>query len=284
MARKNLQAWELAKQQHWVLTRQQLLGIGFTSEAIDVRLEDARLHRVFAGVYAAGRPHLTREGYLMAAVLACGPGAALSDVSGAENYEILRRQRGLVHVSVPHDRAPTTRGIKVHRRRHIDVRIHKGIPTTSPICTLIDISRGLDDARLERAINEGVNLDLIDLDELRSAARGRSSAIVRLLDRDKFVVTDTVLEQRFLRIVRRAGLPLPETQRHLAGGRVDFYWPGLGLIVESDSLRFHRTPFQQRSDARRDQTHFKAKLRTLRFTHWQICREPEYVESILRTA
>src|SRR3954452_4842763 len=121
MARKNLQAWELAKQQHWVLTRQQLLEIGFTSEAIDVRVEDAGLHRVFAGVYAAGRPHLTREGYLMAAVLACGPGAALSDVSGAENYEILRRKRGLVHVSVPCDRAPTTRGIKVHRRRHIEV-------------------------------------------------------------------------------------------------------------------------------------------------------------------
>src|SRR3954452_14691768 len=123
MARKNLQAWELAKQQHWVLTRQQLLEIGFTSEAIDVRVEDARLHRVFAGVYAAGRPHLTREGYLMAAVLACGPGAALSHFSAAELFAILKRRPGLVHVTVPYARAPSTRGIKVHRRMAFDVRI-----------------------------------------------------------------------------------------------------------------------------------------------------------------
>src|SRR3954447_9028956 len=148
MARKNLQAWELAKQQHWVLTRQQLIEIGYTSEAIDVRLEDARLHPVFAGVYAAGRPHLTREGFLMAAVLACGPGAALSDFSGAGNYEILRRRRGPVHVSVPYDLAPTTRGITLHPRMHIDVRIHNGIPTTTPISTVIDISHALDEVQL----------------------------------------------------------------------------------------------------------------------------------------
>src|SRR3982751_3181751 len=106
MARKNAHAWSLAERQHWVVTREQLLGIGYTSEAIDVRLEDARLHRVFAGVYAAGRPQLSREGYLMAAVLACGPGAALSHFSGAENYEILRRRSGPAHVSVPYERAP----------------------------------------------------------------------------------------------------------------------------------------------------------------------------------
>ena len=113
---------------------------------------------------------------------------------------------------------------------------------------------------------------------------GAPGPIVRLLEREKFVVTDTVLEHRFLRIVRRTGLPLPETQRRLEGGRVDFYWPTLDLIVEADSLRFHRTPFQQRNDALRDQTNFKAELRTLRFTHWQIWHEPEYVESILRAA
>jgi very-short-patch-repair endonuclease len=284
MARKSAHAWALAKQQHWVVTRQQLLEIGYTSEAIDVRLEDARLHRVFAGVYAAGRPHLTREGYLMAAVLACGADAGLSDFSAGELYEMMKRRPGPAHVSVLAPRAPRIPGIKVHRRRRFDVRIHKGIPATSPVCTVIDLSRQLDEFRLERVINEAVNRDLIDLDELRDAARGRSSAIGRLLGRDSFVVTDTVLEQRFARIARSAGLPRPETQRHLEGGRVDFYWPELQLVVEADSLRFHRTPFQQRSDALRDQTHFKSRLRTLRFTHWQICREPEYVESVLRAA
>jgi very-short-patch-repair endonuclease len=284
MARKSAHAWGLAERQHWVVTRQQLLAIGYTPEAIDVRLENGRLHRVFAGVYAAGRPNVTRHGYLIAAVLACGPGAALSDCSAAELYEIMKRRPGPVHVSVPYPRAPRVPGIKVHRRRRFDLRIHKGVPTTSPICTVIDIAPQLGDAQLERAINEAVNRDLIELDELREAARGRSGAIGRLLDRDSFVITDTVLEQRFARIARRAGLPRPETQRHLDGGRVDFYWPELELIVETDSLRFHRTPFQQRSDVLRDQTHFKAELRTLRFTHWQVWHEPDYVETILRAA
>jgi hypothetical protein len=36
------------------------------------------LHPVWRGVYAVGRPELTRRGLWMAAVLACGPGAALS--------------------------------------------------------------------------------------------------------------------------------------------------------------------------------------------------------------
>jgi hypothetical protein len=36
--------------------------------------------------------------------------------------------------------------------------------------------------------------------------------------------------------------------------------------------------------ALRDQTHFKAEIRTLRFIHWQIWHEPDYVESVLRTA
>jgi very-short-patch-repair endonuclease len=277
-------AWELANHQHWVVTRQQLLEIGYTARAIDVRLEDGRLHRVFAGVYAVGRPHVTREGYFMAAVLACGAGAALSHLSAAELYGILKRRPGPVHVSVPYARAPRMPGIKAHRRVALDMRVQNGIPTTSPVCTVIDIACGLDDAHLERTINEGVNRDLVDLDELRAAARGRSRAIVWLLDRERFVVTDTMLEQRFLRIVRRTGLPLPQTQRRLDGGRVDFYWPTLDLIVEADSLRFHRTPFQQRNDVLRDQTHFAAEMRTLRFTHWQIWHEPDHVETIRRAA
>jgi hypothetical protein len=120
MARKSAQemaseAWATAGRQHWGITRRQLLAIGYTSEGIDVRLEDGRLHRVFAGVYAAGRPHLTRDGYLMAAVLACGTGAALSHFSAAELYRIIRRRPGPIQVSVRVPRAPRRRGIEVHR-------------------------------------------------------------------------------------------------------------------------------------------------------------------------
>jgi very-short-patch-repair endonuclease len=109
-----------------------------------------------------------------------------------------------------------------------------------------------------------------------------AAKVLRLLDRDTYVVTDSRLEQRFLRIAKRAGLPPPEAQRRLEGGRVDFHWPRLGLIVEADSLRYHRTPAQQRADRLRDQTHAAAGLATLRFTHWQIFFDASHVEAILR--
>jgi very-short-patch-repair endonuclease len=79
-----------------------------------------------------------------------------------------------------------------------------------------------------------------------------------------------------------AGLPRPETREWVNAFEVDFYWPGLGLVVETDGLRYHRTPAQQARDRRRDQTHTAAGLTTLRFTHAQVRYEPDYVASTLR--
>jgi very-short-patch-repair endonuclease len=65
------------------------------------------------------------------------------------------------------------------------------------------------------------------------------------------------------------------------GHRVDFYWLELGIVVEADSLRFHRTPAQQRRDTERDQAHAMAGLIPLRFTHAQIAYEPRYVRRVI---
>jgi very-short-patch-repair endonuclease len=106
----------------------------------------------------------------------------------------------------------------------------------------------------------------------------------RLLDRDTFVLTESRLEQLLLPLARAAGLPLPQTQVWLNSYRVDFYWPDLGLVVETDSLRYHRTPAKQAEDLRRDQAHIVAGRMPLRFTHWQVRYEPDYVRKTLATA
>ena len=77
------------------------------------------------------------------------------------------------------------------------------------------------------------------------------------------------------------GLPLPQTGSYVNGYKVDFYWPDLGLVVETDGLRYHRTPTQQARDRQRDQAHAAAGLTTLRFTHAQVRFEPEYVRKTL---
>jgi very-short-patch-repair endonuclease len=91
-----------------------------------------------------------------------------------------------------------------------------------------------------------------------------------LLDRRTFTLTDSELERRFLPLTRKVGLPMPQTGRYVNGFRVDFYWPDLGLIVETDGLRYHRTLAQQARDRLRDQAHLAAGLTPLRFTHAQV--------------
>jgi very-short-patch-repair endonuclease len=62
---------------------------------------------------------------------------------------------------------------------------------------------------------------------------------------------------------------------------VDFFWPDLGLVVETDGWRYHRTPAAQSRDARRDQAHTASGLTPLRFSHHQVKYEPAHVKRIL---
>lgn len=64
---------------------------------------------------------------------------------------------------------------------------------------------------------------------------------------------------------------------------VDFHWPGLGLAVETDGLRYHRTPATQARDLLRHQVHTAAGLTQLRFNHYQIKHEPGHVRAVLAT-
>lgn len=55
----------------------------------------------------------------------------------------------------------------------------------------------------------------------------------------------------------------------------------LGLVVETDSLRYHRTPAQQTRDRIRDQAHSGAGLTPIRFTHAQVRYQPARVQATL---
>jgi very-short-patch-repair endonuclease len=143
-------------------------------------------------------------------------------------------------------------------------------------------------AGIERLVNEADRLDLIAPDRLRDRLgryRGQRGVarLRRALDVHTFRYAESELERRFLRLVRRAGLPLPETQRQLGSFRVDFAWPTLKLIVETDGLRHHRTAAQQARDQRRDQAHAMAGWTTLRFSHGQLRFEAPRAISTLRT-
>jgi very-short-patch-repair endonuclease len=164
--------------------------------------------------------------------------------------------------------------------------VRDGIPVTSVVRTLIDRAAGLDRRGIEREVSEADKLGLTTPPKLRGALhryRGQRG-VARLreaLDRRTFRLTDSELERYFLPIVRGVGLPLPRTRQYVNGFRVDFFWPDLRFVVETDGLTYHRTPAQQAEDLVRDQTHIAAGYTPLRFTHEQVRYESDYVRRTL---
>jgi hypothetical protein len=226
----------------------------------------------------------------MAALLACGDEAVLSHSSAAALWRVGFEQRNVIELSLPSPFQKRHRDLRIHRRPSLklerDVTREYGIPVTTPIQTLIDMSLRLDRPGIERMINEADKYNLTHPPQLRRALDERTGerGVARLrhiLDRRTFQLTKEELERRFLPLAAEAGLPVPLTGQIVNEFEVDFYWPDLGLVVETDGLRYHRTPAEQARDRLRDQAHTAAGLTQLRFTHEQVRYEPAYVRSIL---
>ncbi|MBS1679931.1 MAG: type IV toxin-antitoxin system AbiEi family antitoxin domain-containing protein [Actinobacteria bacterium] len=289
-AARDAAAWALVREQHGVVTRRQLMALGYTRREIEQRLHNGRLHHISHGVYAVGRRELAPHGHWMAAVLACGTGAALSHRSAAELWGIGYEERGRVDVSIRRKSKIRRKGIKVRARPSLDSQAvvrRFGIPVTNPVQTLIDLATELKVMRLERAVNEADKLDLIDPESLREALDAHVGnpgvkTLRTMLDRHTFRLSDSDLEVLFRPLSRAAGFPLPLTKHQVLGYEVDFWFPDHALVVETDGLRYHRTPAQQARMAKRDQKHTAGGLRVLRFTHWQIAYAPNEVTAVLR--
>ena len=121
-------------------------------------------------MYAYGHDRLTQQGYWLAAVLACGPGAALSHRSGAALWEMRRGGVGVIDVTVP-SRAGRIRrkGIRIHRSGRLaaeEVTDKDGIPVTTVARTLLDLADVLDLQALRRAVTEAEYRNLFDLTAL----------------------------------------------------------------------------------------------------------------------
>jgi very-short-patch-repair endonuclease len=273
-----------------VLTRADLLALGFSDDGVKHRVATGRLHPLAAGVYAVGRPDLSPRGRWMAAVLACGDGAALSHRSAAELWGISYEEAGRIDVTIRRRSRLERAGVVVRCRPKLPDRCvvrRFGIPVTNPTQTLIDLATELKPLRLERAVNQADVHDLIDPETLRRSLDAYVGmpgvkTLRTMLDRHTFRLSDSDLEIYFRPLALAAGFPLPLTKQWVLGYEVDFHFPDHGLIVETDGLRYHRTPAQQARMVKRDQTHTAAGFRVLRFTHWQIANAPDEVADVLR--
>ena len=261
-----------ARQQGRVSTAQlRWAGLGATSIAHRVRT--GRLHRVRRGVYAVGHAGSNELAAAAAALLACGSRAILSHWSAAGVWRLAPLTEPF-DVLVPRDRRPRQAGIRVHRPEVFpaDVRVRNGLPLTSPERTLRDLAARADPATTDRLVGEALALRLV------------APAAVRGLTPDGPRLTRSEAERRLLALLRRAGLPLPETNVRVAGHEVDALWRAQRLVVEVDGYAAHAGRHAFERDRRRDQDLRAAGYRVERVTWHQLEHEPERVVAVVARA
>ncbi|MFN2388111.1 MAG: type IV toxin-antitoxin system AbiEi family antitoxin domain-containing protein [Actinomycetota bacterium] len=288
---------DLAARQHGAIGIVQACERGVSRSAVARAVRSGRLHRAAPGVYTwAGSPDTWMQ-RVMVGVLYAGPGAVASHRCAAALWRFPQVPRGVIEVS-------TTR----RRRADADVVVHQigelhaaerstidGISVTSPTRTLVDLAGVAPVELVEDALDDALRRGLTKLAvcrwELRNVCgRGRAGTRVlrRLLDERPagYRPCESVPESDLYRLLRRAGLPLPQKQRRIAvpGGRVarvDLFYPDHDLVIEVDGYRYHGGRRRWQEDLARQNGLILARLRVLRFTWYDLQhRSDELVEQV----
>lgn len=272
----------IATAQDGVISRRQLLDIGVTHAAIAWWLKTGRLHRIHRGVYALGHPVLSLRGRWIAALLACGAGAALSHRSAGVARRVIDDDQVVIDVTVPQGRG-RLEGVRVHRGSRQVERVD-GLPVTTMDQTLVDLAAVITDRELERAVDAAIRAGhRVDPSELRGRrGAARFNALARR-NHSGHTVTRSELEERFLKVVRAAGLPEPELNVRIEGFEVDAVWREARLIVELDGERFHGQPGVRRRDRRRDALLLLAGWHVVRYGWDDVSRAPAELTALLAT-
>ncbi len=284
----------LAARQHELVERDQLRALGLTPRQIDYRLQVGRLHRRHRTVYVVGSPKLTLEGERLAAVLAAGPGAVLSHAAACHHWRLLRHRPPHLDVTVRTPGGRSTKGLVIHRHptlRPQDTTTRLHIPVVRPARAILDLAQTSPRALIIQAIDEAHVQRLARGPHLNAvvAAYPRHPAAHVLKDIvtthiGGSTLTDTDLEDLFLEICRKHGLPQPATQHRIGRLTVDFAFPDARIAIETDGGKYHGTPAAVRRDHRRDSYVIRKGWQVLRFSDEQIEHQPEVVAATVLAA
>lgn len=256
--------------QHGVISIRQLREAGLSDDAVMGRVRAGHLHRVHRGVYAVGHPGLSPVRRWIAAVMACGPKAALSHRSAAELWKLLDLAPGAVEVSVTSTSGRLSRtGIRLHRRTSLtsqSVTRRNDIPVTTLAQTIADLRGAVSPAQLRQAIRQ-------------AEALGFRTGLAESSER-----TRSELEHLFLRLCRRHRLPTPEVNVRVGSRIVDFLWREQRVVAETDGYRFHRGSQAFEDDHERDLELRSLGYDVVRLSYRQVTTAPDRAISAITEA
>lgn len=279
----------IADRQHGVVGHPQAVAAGVSARSLEKRLDKGSLIRVYPGVYRVGHIAPSMEADYMAAVVACGEGAVLSGRAAAQLL-------GLTQVAPAPEPEVTTQterripGIATRRARRgygRDAMTWKGIPVTTPARTLVDLAAAVYAGELARAVHEAAirhGTTPADIEEVLGR-RPTSPGARRLRevvhgDQGRLL---SHLERAFIKLLRRARLPLPVTNRPAGGRLVDCRWPQQMLTVELDGYRYHASRHAWEKDRAREREAYARGDQFRRYTWGDVVENPDRTVRELRS-
>jgi hypothetical protein len=241
----------LAERQWGVVSRAQLIELGFSRDEILQMRRRERLLDLFRGVYAVGHRRLTMRGRLHAAQLAAGPGAFLSHRTAAAHRGLCRHPVAIV-LTIPSDHSPgAARGLHVHRTTipvdHSQVRPDDGLLVATVPRIITDLASIERAGEIQRLIRESIRTGQFDLPALTAAIDAHPrrpgtglarAALGRYLpgseDRRSWLETQFHDHER-----GDPRLPTPLYNARRLGYEIDVLWDGQRVTLELDGRPYH---------------------------------------------
>ncbi len=226
-----------------------------------------RVRPVRRGVVAVNGAPRTWQQVVRATIIAAGSGVAAAHVTAVRLLGGRRFETDLIHVTASLGRHVRLDGVRAHRSGQLepgDLTAVHGIPCTSPLRTVIDLSGTLSDDELGSVIDDFIRRRTLDLEALRSRVNRVRPAPGRSVKRLRRVLAaripgydpgESELEGRIMRILIANELPLPTQQHRVRFGpqryRIDFAWPDRRLYLEGNGFGCHSLASDLDRDARR---------------------------------
>ncbi len=257
------------------------------------------VHRRHSVLCFAGTPRFERQDTL-AEILSVGPEAVASHDTAAHEWGLIKHAPRSIHIVVRRWRREHRTSCVVHES--LDLEDHDrividGLPLTHPARTVVDLG-ATSPWLVEGALSEGLRRGVFTFGEVaafvkRVQRRGRRGVgVIRpflAVHLESDGRTQSVLEDRFLRVLheRAVRLPIPQYEVFDPRGtfvcRADFAYPDRALLIELDGRAYHSDGRDFQLDREKQNRTQALGWRTLRFTWSDVTHRPDQAISTLRS-
>jgi very-short-patch-repair endonuclease len=287
---KDRAAARIAAGQKTMVTTEQLAHCGLAKDAVAYRVASGRLREVFQSVYSMSPGELPPLALELGALLACGKGSFISHRSAAFVWGMRKAPPEEVEVSVVGRNCWRRYGVVVHRIKAIDrrdLRHEQSLWVSSPARAVLEVAAvGVKDEVID-LIDAGLALrrftpgDLKSVLERHRGRRGAARLAEVIADDTTMAISRSLAEKALLRLVKDAGLPMPDTNVKFGRFEADFVWHKEKVIVELDSSTYHSGPGVFQRDREKDLVYRGAGFDPLRPTRWHVVHQPARVLVLL---